>query len=268
MLERVISVCKKAGEEILEVYSRDFTVEEKEDKTPVTEADRRAHRVIFEELKSSGIPIISEEGKSIPYVERKKWKRFWLVDPLDGTKEFIKKNGEFTVNVALVEDGEPILGVVYAPALEIIYFAEKGNGAYREVKCKTEKLPVGEWRRKNLRVVVSRSHSNEETEKFLKNLRSKFGELLYLSKGSSLKICMVAEGSADVYPRIGPTMEWDTGAGHAVAKESGCDLFLYEKGKLGEPLRYNKPDLRNPSFVCLPLELKEFMEATGGFEPP
>ncbi|AAC06626.1 3'(2'),5'-bisphosphate nucleotidase CysQ [Aquifex aeolicus] len=268
MLEKVIKACKKAGEEILEVYSKEFTVEEKEDRTPVTEADRRAHRIITEELKETRIPVLSEEGKEIPFKERRKWKRFWLVDPLDGTKEFIKKNGEFTVNVALVEEGEPVLGVVYAPALEVLYFAEKGNGAYREVKGKMEKLPIGNWSRENLRVVASRSHMNEETKKFLENLEKKFGKLQFLSKGSSLKICMVAEGSADIYPRIAPTMEWDTGAGHAVAKEAGCELFVYEEGKLREPLRYNKEDLRNPSFVCLSLEIKELVEATGGFEPP
>ena len=255
----VINLVIKAGKEILEVYDRDFSVDYKEDRSPLTEADRRAHGVITEGLKNitPDVPVLSEEGKNIPYSERKGWKRFWLVDPLDGTKEFIKRNGEFTVNVALIEEGVPVFGVVYAPALGLLYFAEKGKGAFRlEVEGETlkredltraQRLPLKEESEGGtVKVVASRSHMNRDTEEFVRGLRDICGDVEVVSIGSSLKICLVAEGRADVYPRLGPTMEWDTASAHIVATESGCEVVAYDSS---EALRYNKEDLVNPSFV-------------------
>ncbi len=264
MILEVINVALKAGKEIIGIYEGSFSVEYKDDRTPLTEADRKSHRVIVEGLKriDPNIPILSEEGKDIPYEERKSWKKFWLVDPLDGTKEFIKRNGEFTVNIALIEDGKPILGVVYAPALNLLYFAQKDKGAYR-LKAKkdtlteedlkeTQRLPL--YRsgdpKKLIRVVASRSHMNEETKNFIEKLKNKTEKVETLSIGSSLKICLVAEGKADVYPRLGPTMEWDTAAAHAIALESGCEVRTYENG-LTNTLTYNKENLLNQHFIVL-----------------
>ncbi|RLJ70434.1 3'(2'),5'-bisphosphate nucleotidase [Hydrogenivirga caldilitoris] len=261
MILDVINIALKAGEEILKVYEGNMSVDYKEDRTPLTEADRRSHRVIVKSLKSltPEIPILSEEGKDIPYEERKGWREFWLVDPLDGTKEFIKKNGEFTVNIALVENREPVAGVVYAPAKNLLFFARKGEGAYKiKVNCssldeisieRAERLPLyrNNSFQKPLRVIASRSHMNEETKAFIEKLKSKVGEIELLSAGSSLKFCLVAEGKAEIYPRLGPTMEWDTAAAHIIATESGCEVRTLN----GEPLTYNKEDLRNPYFIVV-----------------
>ncbi len=259
MIHRVLKIALEAGREVMEVYRETFSVEYKEDRTPLTEADRRSHRVITEGLRKldPSIPILSEEGKETPYEERKSWRSFWLVDPLDGTKEFVKRNGEFTVNVALIEGNLPVLGVVFAPALELLYFARRGEGAYR-LKTdggilseeKAERLPLKREgdSPETLRVVASRSHRNRETEEFVSRLRTKVKEIELVSIGSSLKMCLVAEGRADIYPRLGPTMEWDTAAGHAIALESGCEVKLYN-GKLSNTLTYNKRNLLNPPFV-------------------
>lgn len=261
MILDVINIALKAGEEILEVYEGNISVDYKEDRTPLTEADRRSYRVIMKGLQdlTPDIPVLSEEGKDIPYEERKNWRKFWLVDPIDGTKEFTKKNDEFTVNIALIEDREPVAGVVYAPAKNLLFFAIKGEGAYKiKVNCssldkisikRAERLPLyrNNSFQKPLRVVASRSHMNEETKVFIEKLKSKVGEIETLSIGSSLKFCLVAEGKADIYPRLGPTMEWDTAAAHIIATESGCQV----KTLSGEPLRYNKEDLRNPYFVVV-----------------
>ena len=214
-IEQIIAVAVEAGEAIMKVYSREFTVEMKEDKSPLTEADREAHHIIAEALAklTPEIPVLSEEGRAMAYEERKGWETLWVVDPLDGTKEFIKKNGEFTVNIALVERGVPVLGVVYAPALERCYFAD-GNGAFRREKGNTVRLPA-EGTERPFTVVASRSHRSPETDELIEGLKGEHPELELTSIGSSLKLCLVAEGSADVYPRLAPTMEWDTAAARA-----------------------------------------------------
>ncbi len=246
-LEDVVDIALHAGDEILKVYSGDFEVETKGDMSPLTEADRVSNKVILLGLKkiTPDIPVLSEEGKAVPYDARKGWKAMWVVDPLDGTKEFIKRNGEFTVNIALVEEGRPVLGVVYAPAKKLLYYGDK-NGSYRVVgDGKPERLPVSS-KREGFIVVASRSHMNEETRGYIEKLRVAQPNLEYVSSGSSLKICLVAEGSADAYPRLAPTMEWDTCAAHAIANAAGKKVTRYGTN---EELRYNKRDLLNPNFV-------------------
>ncbi len=258
-----------AGQAILKIYENDFDVYSKSDSSPLTEADLQAHKVIVAELEKTGIPILSEEGKDIPFSERSKWKQFWMVDPLDGTKEFVKRNGEFTVNIALIEDGRPVFGVIYVPVEKTLYVGEVGKGAVKFVNIHT----VDDWKnaegvalpmphhRDHLVVVGSRSHMSPETEAFIANLQSltppnfptsKPPNLQtpkpphILSKGSSLKLCMVAEGTADVYPRFSPTMEWDTAAGDAICRAAGCEVVQYPSMK---PMVYNKEELLNSWFV-------------------
>jgi len=254
-----IQAALKAGEAIMEVYgSDDFGIEAKEDTSPLTIADQRAHNIIVSFLEATELPVLSEEGKQTPYRERSLWHRFWMVDPLDGTKEFIKRNGEFTVNIALVEDGKAIFGVVYAPVIHELYVGIPGRGAYR---CRDESnftqpmdyllqfadsLPQESQHPELFTVVSSRSHYNEETRNFVESLDSGGKELSLVSKGSSLKLCLVASGEADIYPRLGPTMEWDTAAAHAVVKASGKNVYRTDTG---EELNYNKQNLLNPYFV-------------------
>jgi len=261
LLTTAVRAALNAGKAINEVYKgTDFGVEQKADETPLTLADRKAHEVIKTYLEKTDIPILSEEGRDIAYADREDWSFFWLVDPLDGTKEFIKKNGEFTVNIALVQEGNPILGVVYAPYVEDLYFGEKDFGAYKVENLKDKEgnfndlndlmkrginLPTSEHREK-LVVVASRSHLNEDTQAFIDQLKEQHGEVDFISKGSSLKICMVAEGKADIYPRFAPTMEWDTAAGHGVAVSAG--FHVTEKDEK-TPLKYNKENLKNPWFI-------------------
>jgi 3'(2'), 5'-bisphosphate nucleotidase len=253
----------KAGLEILEVYEGTFEVEYKEDQSPLTIADKKAHNSIVHDLKETGIPVLSEEGKGINFDDRRQWRDLWIVDPLDGTKEFVKQNGEFTVNIALVENGVPILGVIYVPVEETLYFGASGLGAYRVDQAahlkdsdniddfidKGVKLP--ETQNRPFTMVGSRSHMSDETAAFFDKIRRDEPEAEIISKGSSLKICMVAEGSADVYPRFAPTMEWDTAAGHAICKEAGFEIYHADRN---EPLSYNKEDLLNPWFIVKPLE--------------
>ncbi len=265
MIVEVINIALKAGERILEIYNGNISVEFKEDKSPVTEADKRANEIICEGLNKiePHFNILSEENKNIDYEERKNWNSLWLVDPLDGTKEFINKRGEFTINIALVEKGEPVLGVVYAPAIGTLYFSQKGKGAYKlenigkEVSQKDLKkafrLPLEGSGNGTVKIVASRSHMNEPTREFIEKIKSKAEKVDIVSIGSALKICLVAEGKADIYPRLGPTMEWDTAAGHAVALESGCGVRVYN-GELGDTLTYNKEDLLNPHFVVFKKE--------------
>ncbi len=250
-----------AGHEILEVYRKPkYKKEIKADFSPVTEADRTAHDVILEILSVTGFPVLSEEGRVIAYTERKQWPVFWLVDPLDGTKEFIRKNGEFTVNIALIKAGKPVLGVLYAPLPDLMYFSDETSGAFRverfsekwregctleELVEAAEGLPL-ENGEKPFRVVASRSHRNRKTNRYIKKLKKIHPGLEIVSRGSALKFCLVAEGSADVYPRFGPTWEWDTGAGHAIAEAAGCRVCLHE-GDM--PLSYNKQQLLNPWFI-------------------
>lgn len=247
----------EAGKKILEVYEQDFTVENKSDNSPLTIADKQSHEVIKAALENTGFPLLSEEGKEIPYAERKKWETFWLVDPLDGTKEFIKKNGEFTVNIALVKNGSPVMGVVYVPVTGVLYFGDE-KGSYKATVEKTfnesnlaalmqnaEKLPL-KSESSVYSIVASRSHNTPETDAFIEEKRKEHGEVNIVSSGSSIKLCLVAEGKAQVYPRLAPTMEWDTAAGQAVARFAGCSVYNYETKK---ELSYNKENLLNPWFV-------------------
>lgn len=249
-LSALLAATKQAGEVILEVYARDFEVEYKGDDSPLTEADKAGNAVLMEFLRRSysEIPIISEENKPADYSERRDWDRFWLVDPLDGTKEFIKKNGEFTVNVALIEKGVPVLGVVYRPTTGTFHLGVVGEGAWRiEGDSETLLEPQPHYSTlEKVKVVASRSHLTPEVEQFVADLKSAGKEVEFLSAGSSLKLCLVAEGAADVYPRFGPTMEWDTGAAHAVALAAGRQVNNHETG---QALQYNKENLLNPYFI-------------------
>ena len=241
----IIDAARDAGIEILEVYnSDDFNVEKKGDDSPLTKADRLAHEVIVEKLKEhTEFPILSEEGKDIPYEERKDWEYFWMVDPLDGTKEFIKQNGEFTVNIALIHNHEPILGVVYAPVLDKLYFGGKDLGAYMgENMDPQHKLELIKNETDVVRIVASRSHLNDETANYIE----KFDNAQTVSMGSSLKFMLIADSEADIYPRFAPTMEWDTAAAHAVLKGLEVEVINMEND---QPLRYNKENLLNPHFL-------------------
>lgn len=258
LLDIAVKAALQGGAEILEVYNSDFAVETKDDKSPLTLADKRAHERILEHLKGTGIPVLSEEGRSIPFEERNAWKRFWMVDPLDGTKEFVKRNGEFTVNIALIEDGQAVAGVIYVPVKKDLYVGMTGEGAFKAVgvapadyagyealKRGAHPLPFPKNGRA-FTAVGSRSHMSAETEAYFSELREEHGEIEVVSMGSSLKICLVAEGVADVYPRFAPTMEWDTAAGHAVARAAGKEIT---DRKTGKPMRYNKENLLNNWFI-------------------
>ena len=259
-----------AGKEILKVYQTDFEVDFKADKSPLTLADRLAHDAIVRHLDHFGIPLLSEEGRDIPEAERKAWSALWIIDPLDGTKEFIKKNDEFTVNIALVAHHTPVMGVVYVPVKDQLYFACHHSGAYKlenatslistDPGAKKEgrkdplshlisnalKLPTNKALKDQYTVMGSRSHPSDALADFIRELEMEHGPIHFIAAGSSLKICRVAEGAADIYPRLGPTMEWDTAAGHAVAKYAGMELFNHDTGN---PLVYNKTDLLNPWFI-------------------
>ncbi len=253
-----------AGVAILEIYNEGFSVEYKADNSPLTTADRASNAIIMERLQALwSLPVLSEESSHAPYETRREWDLFWLVDPLDGTKEFIKRNGEFTVNIALIEDGRPILGIIFAPTLGTVYGGIVGWGARRVEGINLDQLDVPVTQRKEpltfyslpqrglldhigLKVVASRSHMNAETEEYIKKLRAVNRSVEVVSKGSSLKMCIVAEGGADVYPRFAPTMEWDTAAGDAICRACGKQVLDYGTGL---PLVYNKPDLHNPWFI-------------------
>lgn len=258
LLFAAIKAALKAGQEILTIYnSGDFGLNYKEDKSPLTTADQKAHDVISELLSPCGYPVLSEEGKNVPFEERSDWDYFWLVDPLDGTKEFVKRNGEFTVNIALIHDHRPVLGVIYIPVTNILYFAAEGIGSFKlEIAHMVDdsldgfivqaiKLPVA-LNRRNFTVVASRSHLSPETEMFIDGLKTTHKEVDMISSGSSIKLCLVAEGSADVYPRFAPTMEWDTAAGQAICEIAGKQVIDYATNK---PLLYNKQNLLNNWFT-------------------
>ncbi|MDP4679403.1 MAG: 3'(2'),5'-bisphosphate nucleotidase CysQ [Cyclobacteriaceae bacterium] len=237
----------EAGKAILEVYnSDDFNVELKGDDSPLTRADKRAHDLIVKFLEKTGIPILSEEGTEIPYVERKNWEHFWMVDPLDGTKEFIKRNGEFTVNIALIKGNQSFAGVVYVPVTEKLYWAINGEGSFVRQNGMTSQLKSNtiSLDQSGLKIVASRSHLNEDTQEFLDSLI----DPEIVSMGSSLKLLAIAEGAADVYPRFAPTMEWDTAAADAIVQESGAKVLQKDQK---EPLVYNKENLFNPHFIVL-----------------
>jgi 3'(2'), 5'-bisphosphate nucleotidase len=249
----------EAGRAILDIYeSDDVGVEYKEDQSPLTRADRAAHDVLMRHLEPTGIPVLSEEGKHMPYSERQEWRELWIVDPVDGTKEFIKRNGEFTVNVALVRDGRVAGGVVLAPVLGHAYVGVVGEGAWRlevdltqvpsvdEAWSARAALPFDAPAARPFTVVASRSHMSPETEAYVEEARSRHGEVDLISKGSSLKLCMVAEGTADAYPRFAPTMEWDTAAGQAVCEAAGCVVL---DQNTNAPMRYNREELLNAWFL-------------------
>jgi len=256
-LALAIEASLKAGSVIMDVYDTAFGVELKDDKSPLTEADRRSNDVINTYLKKTPFPIISEENKQIDYNERKFWNTCWIVDPVDGTKEFIKRNGEFTVNIALVKKGHPILGVIYVPATKALYFSEvssqkayKANLSSHDTSLeKIKQCSIGlkpKTRTDHLQVVGSRSHMSQETLDFIEDLKQDGKEVGIVSKGSSLKFCLVAEGQADVYPRFAPTMEWDTAAGQAICNAVGINVISKETNG---SLQYNKENLLNPWFI-------------------
>jgi 3'(2'), 5'-bisphosphate nucleotidase len=252
----LIEASLKAGAEIMKVYTRDFDVETKDDKSPLTEADKNSHLAIMSFLEQTGLPILSEEGKHMDYSGRKSWNQFWLVDPLDGTKEFVKKNGEFTVNIALIENGLPIYGIIYAPVLKKLFVGNVGHEAWIAENVATDtsvdsilasKISIPKTKPSSPYIVVaSRSHFSPETQEYVDELTKTKGDIDFASMGSSLKICLVAEGAADIYPRFGPTMEWDTGAGHAIAKAAGKMVTDHATGK---EMRYNKENLLNNWFI-------------------
>ena len=249
LMRQVKEIAKQAGTAIMDIYQSKDVIghSSKADGSPLTLADMAAHRIIVGGLGklTPRYPILSEEDANIPYSERARWTRFWLVDPLDGTKEFIKRNGEFTVNIALIENGEPVLGVVYAPVLNVCYYGAGKAGAYMQCGDAAEQSIMAKFHSKGepIKVVASRSHSDERTEALLKKL----GDHQCVSMGSSLKLCLVAEGAAHFYPRLGPTMEWDTAAAHAVVNAAGGTVCSMS----GEKLVYNKADLHNPEFLVL-----------------
>ncbi len=244
-LPLIIDAARDASIKILEVYnSNDFDVQLKGDDSPLTRADTQAHQAIVKKLKTTSFPILSEEGKDISYEERKDWETFWMVDPLDGTKEFVKRNGEFTVNIALIHQNKPVLGVVLAPVIDKLYFGGIGHGAYTDVNMQPEhELKPASKGNKPVRIVTSRSHLNQDTQDYL----NKFDDAETVSMGSSLKFMLLAEDKADIYPRFAPTMEWDTAAAHAVLRGMGIEVINMEDNK---PLRYNKENLLNPYFLA------------------
>jgi len=250
-IQKINSIAKKAGDEIMKIYQQDFDVDYKADNSPLTKADIKSNEIIAESLKDlyPEIPILSEENKEIPYEIRRNWEYFWLIDPLDGTKEFVKKNGEFTVNIALIHKNTPVLGVIYAPALEILYYAQKEKGAFKQEKNKKpQRLPIYKHTNNDtLKVIVSKSHYNQETKYFVDNLKNKYKKTIkFIRIGSSLKLCLIAEGKADIYPRLAPTMEWDIAAGQAIVEQAGGEIVEF---KTQTPLKYNKQNLLNPWFV-------------------
>ena len=245
LVPQLVTLAHRAGEAVMKFYSQEeLGTTYKEFDSPLTCADIASHDLIVEQLQAltPSVPVLSEESKAVPYHVRQAWRTFWLVDPLDGTKEFIKRNGEFTVNIALIEDGRPVFGIVHAPALGVAYLGARGLGAFKQTaQNQMQQIQVAQCELKRLKVVVSRSHAGDEVERFL----DKIAPLECLSIGSSLKICLVAEGEAHLYPRLGPTMEWDTAAAQCVVEMAGGAIT----DLAGHTLKYNKPDLHNPHFI-------------------
>lgn len=247
-----------AGKKILEIYEKDFSIETKSDESPLTEADTAANEVINSYLNRTGIPIISEENEQLDYSERKEWNKCWIVDPLDGTKEFIKRNGEFTVNIALVENGNPLFGVIYVPVTKELYIGDVYEGKAWKVVVEDDSNIIKQLTKENeikpssnknkdiIRVVGSRSHMNDSTTKFIEELKQEYEKVEIVSKGSSLKFCLVAEGKADVYPRFAPTMEWDTAAGQAICEAVGVKVV---DQTTRESMVYNRKNLLNNYFL-------------------
>ncbi len=257
-LKIAIQAALEGGAEIMKIYQNDFDVEYKDDNSPLTMADQKCNDIINSYLKNTEYPIISEENKQNTYDERKEWETCWIVDPLDGTKEFVKRNGEFTVNIALVKSGKPLLGVIYVPDTKILYYADVQKGLtfkcvlnsheekVEELTSKAKLIQPNTSSKDKIKVVGSRSHMSAETEEFVVSLKEDYDNVEIVSKGSSLKFCLVAEGNADVYPRFAPTMEWDTAAGQAICEAVGLKVISKETN---EPLLYNKENLLNPWFL-------------------
>ena len=262
LFELLLLACRvslKGGKEIMEVYKTDFNVDFKNDKSPLTIADQNAHDVINSGLSVAAYPVISEEGKESSFSVRKNWTRYWCVDPLDGTREFVKRNGEFTVNIALIENNSPILGVIYVPVQDIVYAASEG--IFYMIEDAINKMESNNFDMKDfiirpsakdkvtdaLKVLVSRSHLSVQTKNYLEELSHEYKDMQFLSAGSALKFGLMAEGKADLYPRFSPCMEWDTAAGHAILKSVGKNIYSYPSG---EELRYNKINLVNDWFIA------------------
>ena len=257
LLHTAIIAALEASKAILEIYhSGAFDVEIKGDNSPLTKADTASHNVIMSFLTKTNIPVLSEEGKAVAYEERKDWKQLWIVDPIDGTKEFIKRNGEFTVNIALIEDQRPLIGVIFVPVTGELYFSSKELGAFKVVVdiedydldallSKNNKLPL-QREDNTFTIVASRSHMSAETEEYVQQMRDLHGDVNLISKGSSLKLCMVAEGAANCYPRFAPTMEWDTAAGQAICEHAGVKVIDWDTKK---NMLYNREELLNNWFL-------------------
>lgn len=267
LLLTAVQATIRAGLATLEVYESEFHVDYKEDRSPLTLADTRSHEIIAGRLKHTDVPVLSEEGKNIPAAERRRWQRLWVVDPLDGTKEFIKHRGEFTINIALVENERPTLGAIFVPVKNVLYFGRLEDGSFRlddgqaladlaraddagdargaidQLKARSARLPLDLETHTPFVIVGSRSHATPELHAYVDQKRRELGEVRFVSAGSSLKYCLVAEGRADIYPRLGPTMEWDTAAGQVIAEAAGATITRHDTGG---PMTYNKEDLLNP----------------------
>lgn len=270
LLLTAVQATIRAGLATLEVYESELHVDYKEDRSPLTLADTRSNEIIADHLKHTGVPVLSEEGRNIPAAERSHWQRLWVVDPLDGTKEFIKHLGEFTINIALVENKRPTLGAIFIPVKSVLYFGRLEDGSYRlddgqvladlaraddagdarmaieQLKARSTRLPLDHGIHTPFVIVGSRSHATPELHAYVDRKRRELGEVTFVSAGSSLKYCLVAEGRADVYPRLGPTMEWDTAAGQVIAEAAGATVTRHDTGG---PMTYNKEDLLNPWHV-------------------
>ena len=251
-IDVLVKITQEAGDEILKIYETPFEVEHKADDSPLTAADKASNAVIIKGLEEHypEIPVISEENKQQTYGERKDWNYCWLVDPLDGTKEFIKKNGEFTVNIALIHENKVVLGVIYVPVTGVTYYARKGEGSFKSASrgaafqaIKAKKAGAAD----TAKIIVSRSHLKPKTEAYIEAQRQKYADVEMIPAGSSLKLCLVAEGTAHIYPRFGLSMEWDIAAGHIIAEEAGAVVTALPEGN--GTLQYNKEDLLNPFFI-------------------
>jgi 3'(2'), 5'-bisphosphate nucleotidase len=262
-LELAIKSAIEAGKAIMGVYATEFSVDFKSDQTPLTTADTRADEIITKALNKTGLPIISEEGRQTPYHQRENWDSYWLVDPLDGTKEFVNRNGEFSVNIALISNKKAVAGIIYAPVTDILYFSNdqgawkllhaegivKANSKIENLRRESSKLPL-DRQDNDFTIVASRSHLNPETTQFINEIKKKHDNIRIVSRGSSLKLCMIAEGLADVYPRFGITSEWDIAAGHAVVSAAGGRVVAIANES--EELTYNNEQMENPPFIAYP----------------
>ena len=247
-LPHVVDIAHAAGREILEVYAGEFEVAVKGDGSPLTQADRRAHDLIEQRLRAlaPSLPVLSEESGAQAFAARRRWRRYWLVDPLDGTREFVKRSGEFTVNIALIEDGRPRIGVVYAPVKGVSFYAAAGAQAFKHAGGAAAPIRVKKFNREKAVMATSRSHTSKAVDAYRARLAAEVEQVEITAMGSSLKICLVAEGRADIYPRLAPTSEWDTAAAHCILEAAGGNLTNIK----GNPLTYNKPSLLNPWFLA------------------